>query len=62
MIIKILVKIIILFVYVGVIPILAYNIKDLIVTLIRSGNYKKNRILLERLRLYGSILYGISRL
>ena len=62
MIIKILVKIIILFVYVGVIPILAYNIKDLIVTLIRSGNYKKNRILLEGLRLYGSILYGISRL
>lgn len=41
MIIKILVKIIILFVSVGAIPILANNIKDLIVTLIRPCNYKE---------------------
>lgn len=41
MIIKILVKIIILFVCIGSIPILAYNVKDLILTLIRPCNYKK---------------------
>ena len=41
MIIKTLVKIIILFICIGVIPILAYNIKDLILTLIRPCNYKK---------------------
>lgn len=41
MLIKILVKIILLFVVIGVIPILAYNIKDLILTLIRPCNYKK---------------------
>ena len=41
MIIKTLVKIIILFICIGVLPILAYNIKDLILTLIRPCNYKK---------------------
>ena len=41
MIIKILVKIIILFICIGVTPILAYNIKDLILTLVRPCNYKK---------------------
>lgn len=41
MIIKTLVKIIILFICIGVIPILAYNVKDLILTLIRPCNYKK---------------------
>mgnify|MGYP000181259860 FL=1 len=41
MIVRTLVKIIILFVCIGSIPILAYNIKDLILTLIRPCNYKK---------------------
>ena len=41
MIIKILVKIIILSVCIGAIPILANNIKDLILTLIRPCNYKE---------------------
>lgn len=41
MFIKTLVKIILLFVVIGVIPIIAYNIKDLILTLIRPCNYKK---------------------
>ena len=41
MIIKILVKIILLFIFIGVIPIMAYNIKDLIKTLIRPCDYKK---------------------
>ena len=41
MFIKTLVKIIILFICIGVIPILAYNIKDLILTLVRPCNYKK---------------------
>ena len=41
MFIKNLVKIIILFVAVGAIPILAYKIKELIMTLIRPCNYKE---------------------
>ena len=41
MIIKTLVKIIILFVCIGSIPIFANNIKDLIVNLMRPYNYKK---------------------
>ena len=41
MLIKLLVKAIILFVVIGVIPILAYKIKELILTLIRPCNYKK---------------------
>lgn len=41
MFIKTLVKIILLFICIGVIPILAYNIKDLILTLVRPCNYKK---------------------
>lgn len=41
MFIKLLVKAIILVVCVGSIPILAYNIKDLIVTLIRPCSHKK---------------------
>lgn len=41
MFIKALVKIIILFICIGVTPILAYNIKDLILTLVRPCNYKK---------------------
>ena len=41
MFIKTLVKIILLFVVIGVIPIIAFNIKDLILTLIRPCNYKK---------------------
>ena len=41
MFIKTLVKIILLFVVIGVIPIIAYNIKDLMLTLIRPCNYKK---------------------
>lgn len=41
MFIKLLVKIIIVFVSVGAIPILAHNIRDLIMTLIRPCNHKK---------------------
>ena len=41
MFIKVLVKVILLFVVIGVIPILAYNIKDLILTLIRPCNHKE---------------------
>lgn len=63
MIIKTLVKIIILFICIGVIPILAYNIKDLILTLIRPCNYKKEPDTSGKISpICGNTLYGILRL